>query len=295
MSERVLILGGSGMFGHRAWLEFRKRFDTWVTMRTLDSMPPIFDPAHVIAPVEATDLESVERSFSMVKPTVVINCIGVVKQLSAAKDPIISLRINSLFPHQVAGFCRAAGARLIHLSTDCVFSGGKGMYAEEEYPDPEDLYGRAKLLGEVTADGALTIRTSFIGREIRTTSGLVEWLLSHRHGRVKGYTGAIFSGLTTQALAIVLADVVEHHPKLAGLYHVAADAISKYDLLRRLNVQFQAGITVEASDAVQIDRSLDGSRFRDATRISAPGWDSMIAALASDPTPYEDWRRAVVS
>ena len=231
MSERVLILGGSGMFGHRAWLEFRKRFDTWVTMRASDGMPPIFDAARVLAPVEATDLGSVERPFSMVKPTVVINCIGVVKQLSSAKDPITSLTINSLFPHQVAGFCRAAGARLIHLSTDCVFSGRKGMYAEDDYPDPEDLYGRTKLLGEVTADGALTIRTSMIGREIRTTSGLVEWLLSHRHGRVKGYTRAIFSGLTTQALAVVLADVVEHHPRLTGLYHVAADPVSKYDLL----------------------------------------------------------------
>jgi dTDP-4-dehydrorhamnose reductase len=295
MNERVLILGGSGMFGHRAWLEFHKRFDTWATLRRFDGMPSIFSEARAIAPVDATSLASVERAFSLVKPTVVLNCVGVVKQLSSARDPIVALTINSVFPHQVAGLCRSSGARLIHLSTDCVFAGRKGLYTEDDVPDAEDLYGRTKLLGEVTTDGALTVRTSMIGREIGTTTGLVEWLLSHRQGRVKGYTRAIFSGLSTPALASVLADVVEHHPQLTGLYHLAAEPISKYDLLCRLNEEFRAGITIEPSEALRIDRSLDGRRFREATGISAPGWGAMIAALAGDPTPYEDWRRTVVS
>jgi dTDP-4-dehydrorhamnose reductase len=169
------------------------------------------------------------------------------------------------------------------------------MYAESDRPDPVDLYGHTKLLGEVTTDESLTLRTSIIGRELRSATGLVEWLLSNRGGRVDGYSRAIFSGLTTIALARLLADVVERHPHLTGLYHVAGNAISKDDLLRRLSAAFGAGITVESSDALHIDRSLNGSRFTDATHISAPGWDSMIAALASDPTPYEDWRRSVVS
>lgn len=295
MSERVLILGGSGMFGHRAWLEFRARFDTWVTLRKTVGMPSIFNDPRVLAPVEATRLETVERCFSIAKPTVVLNCIGVVKQLASAKDPVIALTLNSLFPHQVAGFCRLAGARLIHLSTDCVFSGRKGMYTEDDLPDPEDLYGRTKLLGEVTTGGALTVRSSIIGREISATTGLAEWLLSQRHGRVQGYTRAIFSGLTTPAMARVLADVVEHHPRLTGLYHVAADPISKFDLLCRLNEQFRAGLTVEPSDAVQIDHSLSGRRFLEATRMVVPSWEAMIAAVAGDSTPYEDWRRTVVS
>ncbi|HKY22394.1 MAG TPA: SDR family oxidoreductase [Vicinamibacterales bacterium] len=295
MNDRVLILGGSGMLGHRAYLEFRQRFDTKVTLRGLDGLPPVFNQAHVVSPVEARNLETVERCIASMKPTVVINCVGIVKQLASARDPVVSLTINSLFPHQVAGFCRSAGARLIHLSTDCVFSGRKGMYVESDRPDPEDLYGQTKLLGEVATDGALTIRTSIIGRELRTTTGLVEWLLSHRGGTVQGYKRAIFSGLTTEALARILAEIVANHPNLTGLYHVAADPISKCDLLGRLNAQFRAGIIVEPSDAVQIDRSLDGSRFRAATQISAPSWNSMIAAMAADPTPYEHWRRTVVS
>lgn len=295
MTNRVLILGGSGMLGHRAYLEFRDRFDTRVTLRSTVGLPPLFDNAHVVSPVDATKLETIERCIAAVKPTVVVNCVGVVKQLASAKDPIVSLTINSLFPHQVAGLCRAAGARFIHLSTDCVFSGRKGMYAESDRPDPEDLYGQTKLLGEVTSEGALTIRTSMIGRELRTTTGLVEWLLSQRGGTVRGFKRAIFSGLTTPALARVLADIVMDHSGLTGLYHVAATPINKFDLLQRLNVAFRAGITVEVSDALQIDRSLNGSRFKDATHVSVPDWDSMIAELAGDAIPYDDWRKAVVS
>lgn len=294
MSERVLILGGTGMFGHRAWLQFGQRFETWTTARSLDGLPPIFEDPRVIRPVEATNLESVTRCLSTAKPSVVINCIGVIKQLPSAKDPIASLTINALFPHHLASICRSAGARLIHLSTDCVFSGRQGMYTEADSPDADDLYGRTKLLGEVTTDDALTIRTSILGRELRTTTGLLEWLLSHRHGRVQGYRRAIFSGLTAQALSALLTDVVEQHPRLAGLYHVASEPINKYDLLCSLNECFEADITIEPSDSLQIDRSLNGWAFQEATQMAVPSWDSMIAALASDPTPYDEWRRTVV-
>jgi dTDP-4-dehydrorhamnose reductase len=218
-----------------------------------------------------------------------------VKQLSSANDPVTAISTNSLLPHQLAAVCRAHSARFIHVSTDCVFSGRKGMYTEDDRPDPEDLYGQTKLLGEVTTPGALTIRTSMIGRELRTTSGLVEWLLSHRSGRVDGYRRAIFSGFTTRALAALIGDVIERHPTLTGLYHVAADPINKFDLVTKLNEQFRAGITVDPSDKVQIDRSLDAGRFRRVTGMIPPSWDEMIESLARDSAPYEEWRQTVVS
>ena len=273
---RALVIGGSGMLGHRAWLEFRTRFDTWTTVRSLNGLPPIFNDPHVISDVDATRIDSVERAVAAVRPTLVLNCVGVVKQLASAKDPVVAISTNALLPHQLAGVCRSAGARFIHISTDCVFSGRKGMYTEDDRPDPEDLYGHTKLLGEVATAGALTIRTSMIGRELRSASGLVEWLLSHRNGRVSGYRRAVFSGFTTQALARLLAEVIERHPALSGLYHVAGDPINKYDLVTRLNDAFRAGITVDASDKVHIDRSLDAGRFRAATRIFPPTWDDMI-------------------
>jgi dTDP-4-dehydrorhamnose reductase len=255
----------------------------------------IFNDPHVIVDVDATRLDALERVISSIRPTVVLNCIGVVKQLSSAKDPVIAISTNALLPHQLAALCRSAGARFIHVSTDCVFSGRKGMYTEQDRPDPEDLYGQTKWLGEVATPGALTIRTSMIGRELRTASGLVEWLLSHRNGHVEGYRRAIFSGFTTQALAAVIADVIEHHPTVTGLYHVAAERINKWDLVSRLNQQFKAGITIVPSDRVQIDRSLDASRFHEATGIAPPRWDAMIDNLARDTTPYEEWRQTVVS
>jgi dTDP-4-dehydrorhamnose reductase len=164
------------------------------------------------------------------------------------------------------------------------------FYNEDDLPDATDLYGRSKLLGEVT-EGSLTIRTSIIGRELRTANGLVEWFLSNRGGSARGFTKAVFSGVTTATLAQTLADVIEQHPALHGLYHVAAEAITKYDLLVMLNEAFDAGIAVTVDDSVVIDRTLDATRFRSATGLVPPAWREMIAALAAESPQYERWRK----
>jgi dTDP-4-dehydrorhamnose reductase len=285
---RVLILGAGGMLGHKVWQVFRGRFDCYAAVRT--RLPvPLFDDDRVIDGFEAGDFDGVMRLIDRVRPDVVVNCIGVVKQLAAAHDPIVSITLNSLFPHVVARACAKAGARMIHISTDCVFSGSRGNYGEDDLPDATDLYGRSKLLGEVT-DGALTIRTSIIGRELRTANGLVEWFLANRGGSVRGFTRAIFSGVTTATLADTLAEVIEHHAGLRGLYHVAAAPISKYDLLVTLNKALGSEVAIEPDDSVVIDRSLDATRFRSATRLAPPPWQEMIAALAAESPQYEQWR-----
>lgn len=295
---RVLIVGAAGMLGHKVWQVFRTRFDTWVTLRG-DAAEyrkfDLFDVERTIGRVRAEDFDTVVAAFAAGRPDVVVNCVGIVKQLRAAKDPIVSLTVNALFPHRLAALCRATGARFVHISTDCVFSGRRGMYAETDIADAEDLYGRTKLLGEVTGPGALTLRTSIVGRELNSTSGLLEWFLSRRGGQVSGYTNAVFSGVTTSALGGILADVIEKQPALSGLYHVASERIDKHDLLLRLNVALGAGITVVPSADVTIDRSLDGRRFRDATGFAVPDWTTMIAELAADPTRYDEWRNLRVS
>src|SRR5207253_2340396 len=146
-------------------------------------------------------------------------------------DPVVCLSINSLFPHRLARLCHAAKARLIHVSTDCVFSGRKGNYTEADQPDAEDLYGRSKLLGEVQGPGCLTLRTSIIGRELDTRQGLVEWFLSNQGRKVKGYRRAIFSGLTTDALSELIGRIILNHPDLEGLWHVASAPINKFELI----------------------------------------------------------------
>jgi dTDP-4-dehydrorhamnose reductase len=291
---RVLVLGGGGMLGHKLFQTLREGFDTFVTLRA--SGPPWhgypFDPdrGRGIGGVEATDFETVAAAVAQARPEVVVNCIGLVKQRAAAADEEQSMRVNAQFPPLLARLCGDRGCRLIHLSTDCVFSGLRGGYTEDDEPDPVDLYGRSKLLGEVTGEGCLTLRTSMIGRELSGHAGLLEWLISQRGGRVSGFRNAVFSGLSTAALSRVIAAVVSDHPDLQGLLHMASEPISKLELLKRVNRALGLGIAIEPVDEPRLDRSLDGSRFAAATGIAAPSWDSMIAGLATDPTPYDEWR-----
>jgi dTDP-4-dehydrorhamnose reductase len=290
-TPRVLILGGSGMLGHKLWQDFSARFDTYATIRSSQNPPAVLDPARTVANVSAETFDTVAGVVGSVRPDVVVNCVGIVKQAPEARDPIASIVVNSLFPHRLAELCDVVGARLVHVSTDCVFSGRVGGYSESDLPDPEDLYGRSKLLGEV-ADGShcLTIRTSIIGRELERSNGLLEWFLSQRGRTIRGYRRAIFSGLTTKALARVVASVVAEHPALSGIRHVAAEPISKLDLIQMLKDAYNMTVEILPDDEVVCDRSLDGTRFEQETGLRAQPWPEMIAELASDDTPYEQLR-----
>jgi len=295
MMKRVLILGGTGMLGHKLVQKFRNRFDTWVTARNSFSRLEkygIYDPSKTVSHVDSLNPDSILSTVGKVQPEVVINCIGIIKQLDEAKDPVLSLKINSLFPHQLAMICKAAHARMIHVSTDCVFNGRKGMYVETDPSDAEDLYGKTKFLGEVSGDeNALTLRTSIIGREMTTSKSLIDWFLSQRGKTVNGYEKAVYTGLTTHAFADILADVINHHPKLHGLYQVSADPINKYELLKIVNECYHAGITIQKDSQFFCDRSLDSSKFRKITGYRPPAWETMIEEMAHDPTDYEAWHK----
>ena len=291
---RVLIIGASGMLGHKLWQIYRDQFDTWATVRSSHGeylKYNLFDPKRLLSAVDVSDFPTVVGVFEKLKPNVVINCVGINKQLPTAKDPIVSIMINALFPHRLTQLCESISARLIHISTDCVFSGRKGMYDEEDVPDADDIYGRSKLLGEVTSSNCLTLRTSLIGRELRTTHGLVEWFLSNRGGSVRGYTNAIFTGFPTLTIAHIIGDVIKNHPNLSGVYHVSTDPISKYQLLCLFRDTFQVAVEIEPYPSVNIDRSLDSSRFRGLTGFTPSSWPEMVGVMIKDSTPYEKWRQ----
>lgn len=292
-SARALVLGGGGMLGHKLWQELAPRMHTYVTIRgSARSYVPydIFDLSRVIDKVDVTRASDLHRAFALARPTVVFNAVGIVKQLREASDPIESLTINSLLPHRLAGLCAAVGAKLIHVSSDCVFSGRRGQYREADDPDPVDLYGRTKLLGEVVGPSSLTIRTSIIGRELSSRVGLLEWFLGNRGGVVRGFRHAIYSGFTTRELARVMVDTVERFPQLTGLWQLSSAPIAKLDLLALVNRVFGAGITIEPDDTFHCDRSLDSSRFQTATGYVPPSWPEMIDDLRNDPTPYDTWK-----
>jgi dTDP-4-dehydrorhamnose reductase len=218
-------------------------------------------------------------AFAQVKPDVVINCIGLVKQLAVANDPLYALPINALLPHRLARLSDMIGAKLIHISTDCVFSGTRGAYSENDFADANDLYGRSKYLGEViNFPHVITLRTSIIGHELSSHHGLVNWFLAQQ-GTVNGYTKAIFSGVPTVELARVIAEFVLPNIDLHGLYQVASEPINKYELLRLLAVEYQKSIDIIPDEQLVIDRSLNGGKFYAATGYVCPSWSTMCTTM----------------
>jgi dTDP-4-dehydrorhamnose reductase len=280
MPQRILVLGGTGMLGHALFLGLaaREDFEVYATVRSRAEAQRWFAPelaGRCLENVDAFEFDSLVKAIGEVRPDAVINAIGIIKQSSLAQDPLTAITVNSLFPHRLAAVCRVAQARLIHFSTDCVFSGAKGNYREDDLPDAYDLYGRSKLLGEAAGPLSLTLRTSIIGHELKNKRGLLEWFLA-QHDEVRGFTQAIFSGFPTVALAGIIADYILPHPNLQGIYHVAAAAISKYDLLTLVAEVYGKKITIRPDDQVQLDRSLDSTAFRAKTGYQPPPWPALI-------------------
>ena len=289
---KILILGGSGMLGHKLWINLRQEHEVWVTVRQTSSpFPerPEFPVNYVRTDVDASNFDQVTRALASIQPDLVINCIGLIKQMGhLARDPVISISLNALLPHRISLICRAAKIRMIHISTDCVFSGKKGNYLESDQSDAEDLYGRSKFLGEVAyPPHSITLRTSIIGRELKTHLGLIEWFLSQKDGdTIHGYKRAVFTGFTTDELSRVIMNEVILHPELTGLYHVSSDPINKYDLLQMTNQAFGKKINILPDENFFMDRSLDSTRFRQATGYQPPSWAEMIQELAQDAQFY---------
>lgn len=250
-AERLLVLGGTGMLGHRVVIEARRRTETWWTARRAPAAARrLLGDERLVDGVDASEPGGAAEVLERVRPTVVLNCAGLVKQRAEASDPAASIAVNALFPHRLATACRRSGARLVHVSTDCVFS-GRGRrplgYSEADPADPTDLYGRTKLAGEVgdpcptgdtgTGPACLTLRTSMVGRELARSSGLLEWLLG-AGPEVAGHTASRFSGLATPTLARVLVDVALDRPDLEGTWHLASEPITKFELVSLLTVAF---------------------------------------------------------
>lgn len=279
MQKTILVLGASGMLGNAVfrYLSINSEDATFGSVRSphAAAMLPEQLRSHVISGIDVQDIDSLSRLFEKVRPDIVVNCVGVVKQLAEANDPLVAIPINSILPHRLARLSSVAGARFIHISTDCVFSGKKGMYRESDDADPYDLYGRSKLLGEVDYPNAITLRTSIIGHEQNNSNGLLNWFLTQQDS-VKGYTKATFSGLPTVELARVILDFVLPMPNLHGVHHVSSAAITKFDLLELIANAYEKKIAIVPDDKVVIDRSLDSTLFRKATGYAPPSWPDLI-------------------
>jgi dTDP-4-dehydrorhamnose reductase len=288
---RILILGASGMLGQSLFHYFGRRPDRCTVFGAVRRRParwPWSGLGTLVDSIDALDIDSVARALREARPQLVLNCIGVVKQLAAASDPLTAIPVNSLFPHRLASLCRLAGARLVHVSTDCVFDGARGGYTEDDPPSASDLYGLSKYLGEVREPDCLTLRTSIIGHELHSAVGLVEWFLAQK-GPVRGYALAIYSGFPTVELARIIEEHVMPAPDLNGLYHVSSDAISKYDLLELVKQAYGRPTVIERDETVRIDRSLRSEKFREATGFRPRPWRQMVEQMHEE---YQQMRKA---
>ena len=294
---RVLVLGATGMLGHKLVQIIGAEFETVAAIRSPGSFPQAIRAAGVVAGMEASDPKSLVRILDRVQPDAVLNAAGVVKQVMHGAERSDAIAVNALFPNRLAELCADRGIRLVHYSTDCVFSGGRDSrrgpdgYREVDPADARDLYGLGKLLGEPEAGFHLVLRTSIVGRELRGRVGLVEWFLSQANARtatpVHGFTNALFTGLTTLELARLTLRILAEHRALSGLWHVAGQPISKHDLLALVKQTYGLSVAIVPDDSFHCDRRLDGSRFSQATQWRSPDWPTLISQMRQDAFSYD--------
>ena len=271
------------MLGHQLCRSLQSRHKVWATLRrpVIDySSHEIFNTSTSIQVNDITDRDALSRVLEKAQPEAVINCVGIIKQLNEAKDENRVRKVNAEFPHHLAQQCKVLNTRLIHFSTDCVFAGIKGNYSEDDPADATDLYGKTKYLGEVTDRHCVTIRSSVIGHEISSNLSLLSWFLNQQGKTIKGYTRAIYSGFTTIEMAKIVDRILTKHQSLFGLWQVASEPISKYDLLKLIQSKLGWKGTIQPEDSFECDRSLNGKRFKDATGYQPPTWEEMITELS---------------
>jgi dTDP-4-dehydrorhamnose reductase len=298
LSRKIIVLGADGMLGHklceRLAADGREVVATFhCSAKPYAAMADIFGGVRCVGDVAAMDHAALARFLDAERPAAVVNCVGIVKQLDAVNNRRVTVGVNSYFPHVLEQLCGTMDARLIHFSTDCVFSGRKGAYVETDVSDAEDMYGRSKYLGETggTEGASVTLRKSVIGRELgRHTHGLVEWLFAQKGKRIRGYTRAIYSGFTTAEMATIVGLAIDRAEPLRGLYHVASAPISKFDLLKLIATMAGLDIEIERDETFACDRSLVMDRFVAATGYKAPSWEQMIGEMLADPVPYDRYR-----
>lgn len=280
--NKILILGATGMLGHTLTHLFSQNemYKTYATTRKNTLPSRIKDNCKKVYELDVMEFNALSALVSELKPDYIINCIGLIKQLPAGQQPIPLIRINALFPHLLAELCESHSVKLIHFSTDCVFSGDKGNYTEASVSDATDLYGKSKALGELsTYPNALTLRTSIIGHELSTSLGLLEWFL-HEKGTVQGFDKAIYTGFPTTEIYSILTNYIINK-NIRGLYNVSSAPISKYNLLKIITKYYEVPVKIEKNENFFCDRSLNSDAFQKAYQYTPPSWDTLIRDLAA--------------
>lgn len=282
----IAIIGASGLIGHMLYRQLSQRFDRVVPLlhgRVEDAPTSVpFVEGGAVGEVDVDDFDQLVGVLRGIRADVVLNCAGITKRRAEIHDPVRAIAINALFPHRLASWAAPRGVRVIHFSTDCVFDGASGPYTEESPPTAKDAYGTTKALGEIKAPGSLTIRSSFIGRELAHHTELLDWFLQQA-GRIHGFANVYYSGISTIEMARIVGDMLVEHPDLTGLYQLAMPTpISKYDLLTLARRAFDRDVEIIPDHDVFSMPTLDGSRLAAVVDLGLPSWTEMMEELAAD-------------
>ena len=288
---KVCVLGAGGLLGHMLIRVLSQSNDVYGSTREVRSssspLARFLSQDKWIGEIDALNSDSINRVFGFADFDVVINCIGLIKQRNSQVSDHEMMAVNAEFPHQLAQVANSHGTRVIHISTDCVFSGSKGNYVESDEPDPADVYGKSKLLGELNDTQNLTLRTSHIGRELTVRKSFIEWLLKHKSGRVDGYSHAIYSGLTTRELSRLIGILLNTNLGVTGMFHISSQPISKLEIINKLNKLLNLQIAVTPDSSMQINRSLNSERFQRTTGLTPNTWDQMLSEFCKDQKSYD--------
>ena len=279
---RILILGSTGLLGStilKYFSEHTKLKCFGIVRKNSDKKKLEFIKKIKLFKVDYENKNHVSKVFAKVKPHLIINCIGVVKQI--VKDNKISeiIKVNSYLPHHLSELAnKHKKVRFIHFSTDCVFSGLEGNYKENDFTDANDIYGKSKILGELSISNFLTLRTSIIGHELKTNYSLLDWFLAQKTV-VKGYKNAVFSGLTALEISKVLNKYVIPNKNLRGVYHLSGKSINKYDLLEIIKRVYKKDIKIMIDKKTKINRSLNSNLFQKVTGYKPKDWTKLIEEM----------------
>jgi dTDP-4-dehydrorhamnose reductase len=295
---KAIVLGADGMLGHKIFQTLDSQFDDLAgTIRGKKEeghlLPAIFDSKNIFEDISTNDLPYLKSILESTSPDFIINCIGIIKQRATSNDKLLSMYVNAMFPHWLTSLSSNWGGKVIHFSTDCIFSGSRGAYIEDSPPDATDVYGQSKAIGELVSHNGLTLRTSIIGRELKYFSSLLEWFLAQEGKTIPGFSEVIYSGVTTNYLAKTVGFIIQKYPTLYGTYQIASNPISKYNLLNLIKKHYKTTVEIVRTEFPICNRSLIGSKFTKETKLIVPEWDILIKEMANDPTPYKSWKQHV--
>ena len=284
---KILILGGNGMIGHKMYQTISKiHKDTWVTLRkslTSYSYSEIYNPAKVIDNIDLINFQTISNQLNKINPDIVVNACGITIRRGIETLKSNSIILNSALPHFLNEWVTSNNKRLIHFSTDCVFTGAKGDYLDNDNKDACDLYGSTKSMGEVIdSKYAITLRGSMIGSELENKTELFEWFLKQKNKKIKGFNKVIYSGVTTTKMAEIVLKLIDQFPNLSGVYNISSKPISKFELLKLWNKLFDIDANIEIDNSYTSNKNLISDNFYRTISMEQPDWVELSSQLNID-------------